>query len=65
MIVEKRKKIRTKKGEHDWTAEFNFYEPGDWDDMPLYESEVIPWQIVLTFALSTGFAAYTVGCYFF
>jgi hypothetical protein len=66
MIVDKRKRIRTTNPDkHDWTAEFNFYEPGNWDDQPYFENDVIPWQIVLGFALLTGFSAYMIGCYLF
>jgi hypothetical protein len=66
MIVERRKRSRTiNAGEHDWATEFNFYEPGNWDDQPLFDNEVIPWQIVLGLALLTGFSAYLIGCYLF
>jgi hypothetical protein len=61
MIIEKRKRIRnTKPTDIDWVSEFNFYESGNWDEYTEYRSEIIPWQIVLAFALLTGVSAFVV-----
>ena len=66
MIIEKRIRIRNKKfDELEWVAEFGFNESSDWQDEHDIECPIVPWPIVLLFAIFTGLSAYAIYSYFF